>query len=88
MTPIKVKMTNWEMTKNAKYLATTDRSSLECVVAPMYWDNHRMMMGKKNPKIPDTVGGNTPEMKANENGDELDHDSRKGTYVLIYGKIY
>ena len=34
-TPIKVKMTNWEMIKKAKYRATTARSRLEYVVAPM-----------------------------------------------------
>ena len=34
MTPINVKMISCEMTKNAKYLASTARSRRECVVAP------------------------------------------------------
>jgi hypothetical protein len=28
-----------------------------------------MMIGRKNPKKPETAGGSTPEMKANEAGD-------------------
>jgi hypothetical protein len=36
ITPISVKITNWLMTKNAKYRAITERSNFECVRAPMY----------------------------------------------------
>lgn len=41
--------------------------------------NHRMMTGKKNPKIPEMAGGNTPETKANENSLASNHDCKKGT---------
>ena len=45
------------------------------------WVSQRMMMGRKNPKKPETAGGRTPEMKANEAGDARAHCSRKGTYT-------
>jgi hypothetical protein len=39
MTPRRVKMTSWEIIKNVKYLATTERSSLECVKPPIYCES-------------------------------------------------
>jgi hypothetical protein len=38
ITPINVKMKSCEIIKNAKYRATTARSSLERVIAPWYFD--------------------------------------------------
>ena len=84
MTPISVKMISCEMTKNAKYLAMTARSSRECVVAPWYCDSQRIMMGRKNPKTAETAGGSTPEMNVNVPGEASDQDSRKGTKVVSY----
>lgn len=43
------------------------------------WVNQRMMIGRKNPKRPETAGGKTPEMNAKVWGDASDHSSRKGT---------
>ena len=48
--------------------------------------NQRMMIGRKKPKKPEIAGGKTPEMNAKENGEDLAHESRKGTYVLNYTK--
>jgi hypothetical protein len=56
-TPIKVKKNNCETIKKKKYLAMTARSSLECVVAPWYFDSQRMMKGSARLKTPMTTGG-------------------------------
>jgi hypothetical protein len=73
MTPIRVKMTSWEATKNPKYLATTARSNLEWVCAPWNLDNHLKIIGKTKAKRADSAGGRTPEIKANVPGEELAH---------------
>jgi len=41
-----------------------------------------MMMGRKNPKIPETAGGRTPETTANDLGDAIDHCFRNGTNAV------
>ncbi len=82
MTPIKVKITSWEITKKAKYRAMTARSKRECVMAPWYFDSQRMMMGRKKPKRADTAGGNTPERKSKVPGEELCQEARKGTKAV------
>jgi hypothetical protein len=79
---MRVNMTSWETTRNAKYLAIKRRSRYDRVTAPMYFDSLRMMMGKKNPNRPETAGGRTPEAIANEIGDIFDHVSMKGTYAV------
>lgn len=79
MTPISVKTINWEMIKNAKYLARTARSSLELVETPMYFDSHLMMIGKTNPKRAETTDGKTPEMTLKDLGEAVCHSSRKVT---------
>lgn len=38
ITPIRVKIINWETIRKAKYRATTARSILEWVKAPMYYE--------------------------------------------------
>lgn len=45
------------------------------------WVSQRMMIGRKNPKNPETAGGRTPEIKANEAGDAWAHCLKKGTYT-------
>ena len=40
------------------------------------------MMGKKNPKSADTVGGRTPDTKLNESELSSCHFSRKGTHAV------
>ena len=82
MTPISVKMINWEMTKKAKYRATTARSIREYVYAPMYLVSRRMMIGSAHPKSADTAGGSTPDTNVNVPEDSSDHFSRKGTYAV------
>jgi hypothetical protein len=69
MTPIKVKMTNCDITKKAKYRATTARSSRDCVKAPIYFDSHLIVIGRKNPKTAETAGGRTPDAIAKEPGE-------------------
>jgi hypothetical protein len=82
MTPIKVKITSWEITRKAKYRAMTARSKREWVMAPWYFESQRMMMGRKNPKSADTAGGSTPEMKVKVPGDEFCQELRKGTNAV------
>ena len=77
-----VKMINWEMTKKAKYRATTARSIREYVYAPMYFVSLRMMIGNAHPKSAETVGGSTPDRKVNELGELSDHVSRNGTNAV------
>ena len=67
---MRVNMANCEMTKNAKYRATTARSKRDCVKAPWYLESQRIMMGRKNPKNADTAGGSTPEIKLKEVGED------------------
>jgi hypothetical protein len=38
-----------------------------------------MMIGRKNPKIPETAGGRTPETNAKDQGEALNHALRKPT---------
>lgn len=40
-----------------------------------------MMTGRKNPKRPETAGGNTPDMIANVAGEATDQSLRNGTYT-------
>ena len=49
ITPIRVKIISWLIIKKLKYLATTARSSLERVKAPIYWEeyNQRVERWKK-----------------------------------------
>ena len=42
------------------------------------------MIGKKKPKMAETAGGSTPEMKLKETGEFLDHVSRNGTKLAIF----
>ena len=42
------------------------------------------MIGKKKLKKPETAGGRTPDAMANVFGEASAHDSKKGTYALIY----
>ncbi len=75
-------MINWEMIRKAKYLATTARSSRECVKAPMYCESQRIMIGRKKPKIAETAGGKIPEIMENVCGEEVFHSSKKSTYAV------
>jgi hypothetical protein len=43
-----------------------------------------MMMGRKKLKSPEMDAGNTPDTMANEDGEDWNHDCRKGMYALIY----
>jgi hypothetical protein len=67
---MRVNTANCEITKNAKYRATTARSKRDCVKAPWYLEIQRIMMGKKKPKNADTAGGSTPEIRLNEAGED------------------
>ena len=49
--------------------------------------NLRIMMGKKNPKSAETVGGSTPDTKLNESELSSCHFSRKGTQAVSYGRV-
>jgi len=42
------------------------------------------MRGKKKPKMAETAGGSTPEMKLKETGEFLDQCSRNGTKLAIF----
>jgi len=42
------------------------------------------MMGKKKPKMADTAGGNTPEMKLKEPGEDCCQFWRNGTKLAIF----
>ena len=44
--------------------------------------NLRIIMGKKNPKSAETVGGRTPDTKLNESELSSCHFSRKGTHAV------
>lgn len=72
MTPMRVKTISCEITRNAKYRATTARSSRDCVVAPWYCESQRMTMGRKKPNRAETAGGRTPEMNVKVPGDDFD----------------
>jgi hypothetical protein len=67
---MRVNMTNCEITKKAKYRATTARSKREWVKAPWYLEIKRIRIGKKKPKSADTAGGSTPEIKLKEAGED------------------
>jgi hypothetical protein len=69
-TPMRVNMMSCEITKNAKYRATTARSKRDWVKAPWYRESQRIMTGKKKPKIADTAGGSTPDTKLKETGED------------------
>ncbi len=84
-TPISVNMTNCEITKNAKYRATTARSKRDCVKAPWYSEIQRIIMGKTKPKSADTAGGSTPEIRLKETGEDWDQCWRNGTKLAIFG---
>ena len=87
MTPMSVKMINCEMTKKAKYRATTARSIREYVYAPMYFVSLRMMIGSAHPNSADTAGGSTPDTNVNECGESSDHVSRNGTNAVSEDKL-
>jgi hypothetical protein len=38
-----------------------------------------MIIGRKNPKMPETAGGSTPEIMLNEVDDAFSHLAKKGT---------
>lgn len=78
MTPMSEKITSCEMTRNAKYRATTARSSRVRVVAPWYLDSLRMAMGRKYPKTALMVGGSTADARLYVKGDALPHWAKKG----------
>lgn len=63
---MRVNIISCEITKNAKYRATTARSKRDCVKAPWYREIQRIMIGKKKPKNADTAGGSTPETMVKE----------------------
>jgi len=63
MTPIIVKIINWLTTIKVKYLATTTRSRLVVVYAPMYLDNQRISRGRKLLKMAATAGGTIPDTR-------------------------
>ncbi len=65
----------------------TALSRRECVRAPMYWESHRMITGKKKPKRAETAGGRTPETIAKVVPDVVRHSSRKPTYVVSYKSV-
>src|SRR5260370_38794680 len=75
---MRVNMTNWEITKNAKYRATTARSKRDCVKAPWDLETQRIMMGKKKPKNADTAGGGPPETMMKQTRGGGDQGWRKG----------
>lgn len=41
-------------------------------------------MGRKKLKSPEMDAGSTPDTMANDDGEDWNHDWRKGTYALIY----
>ena len=84
-TPIRVNMISCEITKNAKYRATTARSKRDCVKAPWYLEIQRIMMGRTKPKSADTAGGSTPETTSKEEREDWDQFSRNGTKMAIFG---
>jgi len=41
--------------------------------------NHRIMIGKKKPKRPETIGGSTPDTKSKLSFDACFHSLKNGT---------